>query len=39
MVSVPVGGGLVNSMFPDTEKVPVRGSHEEVSAVIEIIEQ
>lgn len=39
IVSVPVGEGLLNSMFPDTEKVLVSGLHEVVSVEIAIIEQ
>jgi hypothetical protein len=39
IVSVPVGGGLLNSIFPEMEKVLVRSSQTEGFAVIAIIEQ
>jgi len=39
IISVPVGGGLLNSIFPEMEKVLVRSSQAEGLAVIAIIEQ
>jgi hypothetical protein len=39
IVSRPVGEGLLNSMFPETEKVLESGSHTVALAVMAIIEQ
>ena len=39
IVSVPVGGGLLNSIFPEMEKVLVGSSQTEGFAVIATIEQ